>query len=94
VTEALRTSNIKTMHFILRTIDEEEKLCIADAFTPIYLTLARARTHARMHVPSVTRDYWNCHTKWDLTEKERILFKFIRNYFLDFKILVYYNPMR
>ncbi len=57
VTEALRTSNIKTMHFILRIIDEEEKLCTADAFAPIYLTLARAR----MHVPSVTRDYWNCH---------------------------------
>ncbi len=57
MTEALRTSNIKTMHFILRTIDEEEKLCTADAFAPIYLILARARTHARMHVPSVTRDY-------------------------------------
>ncbi len=57
VTEALKTSNIKTMHFILRIIDEEEKLYTADAFAPIYLTLARARTHARTYA----RDYWNCH---------------------------------
>jgi hypothetical protein len=48
MTEALKTSNIKAMHFILRTIDEEEKLYTADAFAPIYLTLARAR--ARTYV--------------------------------------------